>query len=97
MTHVRFVFPYEIILVPSAISPYHVTQLDTLQPPAVSLTTWCPELNSVFQRASDQYGLEWNDVEFPCLTASSLCQFSLLLWAVKLLRVLHTTDSSDHV
>lgn len=54
VTHVRFVFPYKIILVPSAISPYHVTQLDTLQPPDVSLKTWCPELNSMFQRASDQ-------------------------------------------
>ena len=97
MTHVRFVFPYEIILVPSAISPYHVTQLDTLQPPDVALKTWCPELNSMFQRASDRYGLWWYDFDLPSFTASSLCQFSLLLWAVKLLRVLHTTDSADHV
>lgn len=57
MIRVRFIFPYQIILVPSAISHCRVTQLDTLQLPDVSLKTWRPELSDGFQMVSDQYGL----------------------------------------
>lgn len=84
VTHVGFTFPYQIIPVPSTISHYHVTHLDSLQL-LMSLLKHDIQSWTVFEMTSDQ--VDYNSaisflnlqlkLDFTYFMASSLCQFLL--------------------